>query len=171
MRFGGKDERQYGGLCRMLSRRDRLSVGVNRGPQRGMSQQFLHDFEFCPYAPEQSRVVCRNVCQPIRFLIPSLSAPGRIIRRRIACPQYGWRPRWCSLAKSPVIRFATLAPISPVNESRGENRMNRNRLLRCLGLASTYDAISYRTRHVHGALGKIDVAPLECEQLTLTQPG
>ena len=75
------------------------------------------------------------------------------------------------IGDNPVLGFALPAAVSPVCLSRGENRMNWHRLLRRLGLASTNDAIGNRTRHFHGALGKVDVAPLEGKQLTLAQTG
>jgi hypothetical protein len=49
--------------------------------------------------------------------------------------------------------------------------MNRHRLLRCLGLSPANDAIGDRTRHVHRALRKVNVAPLEGKRLTLAQTG
>ena len=98
--INGKYEGQHCGLGGVLGRRYRLSVDVNRGAQRRMSQQLLHDFEFRPHAPQQRRVGVPK-CVPANPPLDSESLRnGRIIRRRIACPQYGWRPRWCSLAKT-----------------------------------------------------------------------
>jgi len=108
-RFGGKDERQYGGLCRVLSRRDRLGVDVDRGTQRGMSQEFFHDFEFRPYAPQQGRV-CVAERVPANPLIDPESfcngsnnpAEDRLSPVRMASSMV-------LIGKNPVIGFAILA--------------------------------------------------------------
>lgn len=47
--------------------------------------------------------------------------------------------------------------------------MEGYRFLRCFSLTSAYNAIGDRTRHIHGAFGKIDVTPLEGKQFTLAQ--
>jgi hypothetical protein len=120
-------------------------VDVNRGAQRGMSQQLLHDFEFRPYAPEQSRVGVPK-CVPANPLLDPESFRNRSDNPAKDClPPVRMAAAMLLIGKNPVIGFAIFAALSPVNERRGKNRMNRNRLLRCLGLASTYDAISYRT--------------------------
>jgi hypothetical protein len=72
--------------------------------------------------------------------------------------------------KDPVIGFAVFAVISPENKSHGENRMNRNWLLRCLGLASPPDSIGDRARHVHGALRKVDVTHLRANSSPWRKP-
>ena len=167
----GKYEGQHCGLGGVLGRRDRLSVDVNRGAQRGMPQQLLHDFEFRSHASQQRRVGVPK-CVPANPPLDPESLRNRPDNPAENClPPVRMASAMVLIRKNPVIGFAILAAVSPVNESRGENRVDRNRLLRCLGLASTYDAISDRTRHVHGALRKVDVAPLEGKQLTLTQAG
>src|SRR5450631_4763149 len=57
----------------------------------------------------------------------------------------------------PVIGFAIPAAVSPLIECLGEDWMDWDRLLRSFGLALADDAISDRSCHVHGALGKVDI--------------
>jgi hypothetical protein len=58
LRLGRKDQRQHRRLRRVLGGRDSLGVDINRGSQRRMPQQLLHDFEFRPDAPQQRSSKC-----------------------------------------------------------------------------------------------------------------
>src|SRR6266849_5106786 len=43
---------------------------------------------------------CRKVCHPMRLVIPSFSATGRMSRRISCCPQYGFFPPLLGLANT-----------------------------------------------------------------------
>src|SRR6516162_9587902 len=88
--------------------------------------------------------------------------------RRIACPQYGLRPRQRLLAKTQS-SAAVARTFPPFQQSVREKRMNWHRLLRCLRLARTNHPVDDGTRDVHVFLRKVDVFPLQAEHLALPQ--
>ena len=61
---------------------------------------------------------CLNVCHPIRFSIPNARAAGLKYLRRIACPQYGLRPRFCLLRKPNHPPLGTYSVLSTALASR-----------------------------------------------------
>jgi hypothetical protein len=115
MRFGGKDELQYSGLCRVLSRRDRLGVDVDGGTQRGMPQEFLHDFEFSPYVPQQRRVGVTK-CVPANSLFyPNSLRDWSDNPPKDCLPPIRMAPAMALIGKNPVVRFSVFAAVSPTN--------------------------------------------------------
>jgi len=154
----------------VLSRRDRLGVDVDGGTQRRMPQKFLHDFEFRSNTPEQRRIGVANVCQPIRFRIPILSAMGRIILRRICLPQYGWRPRWWLVGKTQVRARDICSGLSSESEPRRESD-GPAPAFAMLRFCIDQLFVGYRTRHVHSAFGKVDVTHLSANNSLWRQSG
>ena len=63
--------------------------------------------------------------------------------------------------KNPILGLAIEAALSPTIEFISQNRMEWYRFLRRFGLAFTHYAVDDRSRHVHRALSKINVTPLE----------
>jgi hypothetical protein len=43
-----------------------------------MPKQFLHDFMSAPLAFRNVEYECRKVCQPIRLVMPTFTAAGRM---------------------------------------------------------------------------------------------
>ena len=74
------------------------------------------------------------------------------------------------VCENPVAGFAIPTAASPLEQSLRQDWMNGHRLLGRLRFAPTYDAISDGARNVQSSFAKIDVAPLESEQLALSQP-
>jgi NAD(P)-dependent dehydrogenase (short-subunit alcohol dehydrogenase family) len=69
------------------------------------------------------------------------------------------------VCENPVAGFAISAAASPLEQSLRQDWMNGHWFLRRYCLASTYDPISDGARHAQSFFAKIDVAPLESEQL------
>jgi hypothetical protein len=81
-----------------------------------------------------------------------------------------WLPSSMVLAcEDPVIGLSIGAALPPLGQSISKNRMHGHGLLRRFGFASSNHAISDRTCHVHRPDSKIDVIPLQSEQLSLSQ--
>jgi len=78
----------------------RLGVSIQGHTDRGVSQQFLITFRSAPTARSNVEYVCRKVCHPMRLVIPSFSATGRMSRRISCCPQYGFFPPLLGLANT-----------------------------------------------------------------------
>src|SRR5215469_6369745 len=72
------------------------------------------------FALNNEEYVCRNVCHPIRCVIPILAAAGRIIVRIRHCPQYGLRPRAAGLANTQS--SALLYLVCPLHTFRASAR-------------------------------------------------
>ena len=100
-----------------------------------MAQQFLHHFEFCPNASQQSRVGASE-CVPSEPLLNSCllrSGTNISAQDRLA-------PDWLAAAvtsarKNPIVWFVVTADLFPFAKSLQDGRMNWHRLLGGFGFA------------------------------------
>src|ERR1700758_3787 len=100
--------------------------------------------------------------------------PDSFRNRSDNCSENRLPPIWMAstimlIGEHPVVYITIATAVSPPSECFRKNRMDGHRLLGCFRLASADLAISDRARHIHCALGKIDVTPLERKQFTLAQ--
>ena len=134
-----------------------------------MPQQFLHDLEFRSYTSQKRRVgVPERV--PANFSLdpnPLRNGANDISEDRLS--PLGMTTAMVLIGKDPVIGFTVVTAFLPCGKGLREDRMDRNGLLGRFSFAATYYAIRDRPRHIHGALGKIDVPPFDGKQFTLAQ--
>jgi len=154
----------------MFCGRDCLRVNIQRRSQRGMPQQLLHHFEFRAHASQESRI-CVSECMPSElFLNPDALRHGAdMLAQNCLAPD--WFPTTVPSAReNPVVEFGVPGAFFPFRERLQNCWMNRYGLLRCFSLARTHHSVHDGARDVHCALSKVDVSPLQSEQLALSQP-
>jgi len=134
-----------------------------------MSQQLLHHFELCADASQQSRVSMPERVPSESFLNsePLRNGTNVLAQNRLA-------PHWpatpvSAACENPVVGSDIARNFLPFRERLQNNWMNRHRFLRRFCLAWTYDSAHDRPRDAHCPLSKIDVSPLQSEQLALPQ--
>src|SRR5229473_7931999 len=86
------------------------------------------------------------------------------------CLAPDWFPTTVPCAReNPVVGFGVPGAFFPFRECLQNCWMNRYGLLRCFSLARTHHSVHAGARDVHCALSKVDVSPLQSEQLALSQ--
>ena len=134
-----------------------------------MPQQLLHDFELCTHASQQRRIRVTKRVPADTFLDSNpLGDWTNMLAQDRLSPV--WLPSPIAPAgENPVVRLRGDTLFPPLQKGVGKERMNGYWLLRRFGLTRADDAVNDRSRFVHCALGKIDVALLQAEQLALPQ--
>src|SRR5260370_40905651 len=74
-------------------------------------------------------------------------------------------------SRKPSRRIWCTGAFFPCRECLQNCWMNRYGLLRCFSLAGTHHSVHDGACDVHCPLSKVDVSPLQSEQLALSQPG
>src|SRR5882672_397269 len=129
IRFRSEDQRKHGCLRGVLCWRNRLRVDIQRGSQRRMPQQLLHDFEFCSDASQQ-----RRECVPERVPSESLLNPEPLCDGANELAQDCLTPNWlstpvASARENPVIGVRISGAFPPFRESIQNDWLNRHGFL------------------------------------------
>src|ERR1700722_3611473 len=136
-----------------------------------MSQQLLHHFEFCPDAPQQSRVGVSECVPSESFLNSGPRSDGTTVSAQDRLAPNRFSATMPAACKNPIIWFVVTTDLLPFAERLQDSRMNWHRLLGRFCLARSNHATHDRSCHAHRILGRVYIAPFQTKHLALPQPG
>src|SRR5260370_11328811 len=161
----GAKEANDGALGSALGGGNCLGIGIQSHANRGMPQQFLHDFEIRPGFSQQCRIGMAKSMPP-NSLSNSHAMSGRtypLAHDLLAPVGLSSANPWTG--EDPIV-WATVRRLpTPGAQSFCQHGIKRNRLLRGLSFTSDYHLHHNGSRDANLLCGEIDVLPFQCEQL------
>jgi hypothetical protein len=147
-------------------------VNIQRGPcNEECRNNSCITLNSVPTLRSRVEYVCRNVCHPNCFCNSCPQRDGTNISAQYCLAPDRLPAPVSSGRENPIVATSEFGAFSPIRECLQHSWMNRNRLLRRFSLARTYHSAHDGARYVNRALSKVDVSPLQSEQLALSESG